>query len=407
MTETGRPRPDDGLRVEVVPSLRPARLLRVLRRLRLNKLLELLLWPDESIFWLLPALRASRRLTRELTPRAIVVFMMPYSTGLVGSMLSRRAGLPLIVNLDDSLTCSDMHPHFPTRLHYLMARGLEDFYARRADATIYVSETNLQAIRSRLPDVDPQRFHLVRYGADSAEVVAPPSQSADFEIAYVGAMTGWWSLIDSADGPLKAIYGAWSRLGRYQRTALDPRSSSPAFIGRAILQATSEHPDWNGRVKIAIYGNPYPAGLVSHALADSGVDRVVSVAPPVPHDEVPALLARADLLFLTLPGRKDGSRGGRISAKTYEYLTTNRPILAAVPHGENWDYLADKPGVWLVEPDDTSSMRAVVAELAAAKFAGRPLTFNRAELREQLSYARRAEEFAAVIEAAIDHRRRT
>jgi hypothetical protein len=407
VTETGRPRADDVLRVEVVPSLRPIRLLRALRRLRMNKLLELLLWPDESIFWLLPALRASRRLTGELAPRAIVVFMMPYSTGLVGTMLSRRGGPALIVNLDDSLTCSDMHPHFPTRLHYLMARGLEDFYARRADATVYVSETNLQAVRSRLPDVDPRRFHLVRYGADSAEVAAHVSQSADFEIAYVGAMTGWWSLIDAHGGPLKDIYATWSRLGRYQRTVLDPRTSSPAFIGRAILQATSEHPEWKGRVKLAIHGNPYPAELVSRALADSGVDQVVSVAPPVPHDEVPTLLAGADLLFLTLPGRTDGSRGGRISAKTYEYLTTNRPILAAVPHGENWDYLADKPGVWLVEPDDTAGMCAVVAELAASKFAGQPMSVNRAQLRAQLSYARRADEFATVIDAAIGHRRGT
>ena len=46
--------------------------------------------------------------------------------------------------------------------------------------------------------------------------------------------------------------------------------------------------------------------------------------------------------------RTDDTPGGRIASKTYEYLMTDRPILAAVPKGENWDYYAGKPGVWLV-----------------------------------------------------------
>jgi hypothetical protein len=130
----------------------------------------------------------------------------------------------------------------------------------------------------------------------------------------------------------------------------------------------------------------------------------VSVLDPVPHEQVAAIVDGADLLFITLPTRLDGSRGGRISAKTYEYLTTDRPILAAVPRGENWDYLADKPGVWLVEPDDRQAMRSVIEQLARAKRAGNPLSFDRSALQEQLSYATRASEFARVIRAAIERR---
>jgi hypothetical protein len=105
-----------------------------------------------------------------------------------------------------------------------------------------------------------------------------------------------------------------------------------------------------------------------------------------------------------LPERVDGSRGGRISAKTYEYLMTDRPILAAVPQGENWDYLADKPGVWLVDPGDRQRMTEVIAELADAKFAGRALSFDRRHLQEQLSYEARAAEFATVVRTAIERR---
>jgi hypothetical protein len=82
LTEAPRSLPDERVRVQVVRSWRPRRMFDALRRLRLNKLLELAVWPDESIFWIVPALLAARRLVREHAPEAIVVFMMPYSAGV-------------------------------------------------------------------------------------------------------------------------------------------------------------------------------------------------------------------------------------------------------------------------------------------------------------------------------------
>jgi hypothetical protein len=409
ITESRGPPRRGGVNVDTVQGLRPKRLFAVLRRLRLDKLIELLVWPDDAIFWVVPAILSGLRLIRKTSPSAIVVFMMPYSAGLVGVALSRLTGLPLILNLDDSPTCTDMHPYFPTRLHYRLAKALEDFYARSADAIVYVSQTNLDAVRSRAPGSVRDRFHLVRYGADAAGPGGrhpAPRSAANFDVAYVGAMTGWWTLLEQSApaGALERIHGVWSRLGRHRLAELDQRTSSPAIIGGAILDAVAAHPSWSGRVKLTIHGNPYPAAVVQRALVAAGVERVVSVLGPVSHDEVSALMLQADLLFLTLPKRVDGSRGGRISAKTYEYLATDRPILAAVPRGENWDFLADRPGVWLLDPDDRHGMAEVVDELAGAKFAGSPRGFARDELYRELSYATRSEEFAAVIRAGIAHR---
>jgi hypothetical protein len=426
LTVAEGPPPSERVRVEVVRSRRPSRVLALLARVRLGKLAELFVWPDDSVFWVAPAILAARRIARETRPEAIVVFMMPYSGGLAGAAVSRLTGLPLILNLDDSPTCTDMHPHFPTRLHHRLAGALEDFYVRRADAVVYVSQANLDAVASRQPESARGKLHLVRYGAEpvtagvranpeaGADAWVPPADDAQpapgdrFEIAYVGAMSGWWSLLDerAAAGPLARLYDAWTRLGRHQLVALDQRTSSPAVIGRAILDAIDAHPAWDGRIGLSVYGNPYPASLVERALASAGVERVVSVHGPVPHEQVASIIVGADLLFITLPKRVDGSPGGRISAKTYEYLATDRPILAAVPAGENWDYLADKPGVWLVAPDDREAMREVIVELAAAKLAGRPLAFDRGELRRELSYETKAQEFAAAISAAIARRAR-
>jgi hypothetical protein len=402
LTEGQGQRPSEHLSVEVVRPWRPRRLLAGLRRLRQAKLLELAVWPDASIFWLLPAILAGRRVIRQTRPSAIVVFMMPYSAGLVGLGLSRIAGLPLILNLDDSPTCTDMHPGFPTRLHYRLAKALEDFYVRHADAVVYVSRTNLHLVGARQPTGAQRKLHLVRYGAEETALRAAPA-GRNFKIVYVGAMSGWWSLVEHPPARrLERLYDAWAQLGRYELTRLDHRTSSPAIIGKAILDAIAEHPDWDGRVNLSVYGNPYPDALIERALSSAGVQSAVSVFGPVPHAQITDIILTADLLFLTLPKRLDGSPGGRISAKTYEYLMTDRPILAAVSPGENWTYLEDKPGVWLVAPDDRDGMKRVIDELAEAKFAGAPQTFDRSALRKELSYAKRAEQFAAVVLETID-----
>ncbi len=410
LTETGVSRSDGSISVELVRSWRPLRLLDAIRRAGLRKLLELVVWPDETIFWVLPAVLAGRRLVRQIKPSAIVVFMMPYSAGLAGIALSKLTKLPLILKLNDSLTCTDMNPSFPTRLHYHLARALEDLYVRSADAIVYVSKTNLEAVMARQRGYDRQKFHLIRGGADSATAPADAAIcGTEFEIAYTGGMSGWWTLIEqrSPASRLQRIHRAWSRLGRYELTVLDPQTSSPAIIGQAILDAITEHPEWAGHIGLTLLGNRYPMSVVARALTASGVEDVVKVLGPVPHDKVVDHLCKADLLFITLPNRVDGSPGGRISAKTYEYLATDRPILAAVPPGENWDYLTGKPGVWLVEPMNRRGMKEAITELAGAKFAGSARTFDRRHLHEELSYETRAAEFAKVLRAGIECRLNT
>jgi hypothetical protein len=408
LTGTDRAQSSGRVRIVTVRARSPTRLLKAMRRLRLTKLLELLVWPDESIFWVLPAILAGRRIVKQGAPSAIVVFMMPYSAGLVGLALARICGVALVLNLDDSPTCTDMHPDFPSRLHRWLAMALEDLYARASDSIVYVSQTNLEIVRSRQRADVRERFHLVRYGADEDDFRARPPAGDRFEIVYVGAMSGWWTLIDrgAAPSPLKAIYEAWLRLGRSQVTELDTSTASPAIIGEALLRALAEHPSWLGRVDMKIYDSRYPRAVVERALAAAGIEQVVHVCDAVAHDRVPDILTGADLLFLTLPRRVDGSRGGRISAKTYEYLMTDRPILAALPRGENRDYLADKPGVWLTEPADVDAIRRVIVELAEAKFAGAPRTFSRARVHEEISYGVRAREFEEAICAATERRAR-
>jgi glycosyltransferase involved in cell wall biosynthesis len=388
------------INVSFVKSWYPGGLIHWLSKLKFEKLLEWLIWPDSTIFWLLPAVFKAKELAKQQKPDAIVVFMMPYSTGLVGILLKWLIKRPLVLNFDDSPTCSDMSPSYPSWIHYHMIRCLEDFYISQADAIIYVSQHNLERLRSRQPKAQHFKCHLVRYGADVKEFSTPEALTDNqFSIVYIGGMNGWYEFyhLPQENTLPRKLYRVWMSFGRYEAVKLDYRGSSPVFIGKAVQQVATENPSWQDKIQVSIYGNKFSQTVVEKVLHNQNIADVVSVFGSIAHAEAIKIACQADLLFLTLPGRPDGSPGGRISAKTYEYLMSDRPILAAVPKGENWNYLEGKPGVWLVEPTDVAGMAKVIAQLARAKFSGRPLTFERTYLHKQLSYSTRAEEFDQIL----------
>jgi hypothetical protein len=76
----------------------------------------------------------------------------------------------------------------------------------------------------------------------------------------------------------------------------------------------------------------------------------------LPHDETIALMRSADLLFLPLYDLPLGRRAGIVPHKTYEYIGSRRPILAAVPDGDARDLLAGSGAAVLCRPTDTGAM---------------------------------------------------
>jgi glycosyltransferase involved in cell wall biosynthesis len=390
--------------IHYVQSWYPQAVMDFMGKLRLEKFLNYVNWPDQNIFWVLPAIWKGYWLIKQQKPDIIFVLMMPYSAGLVGIALKWLTGLPLVFTFDDSPSCTDMHSFCISWLHHHLEQKLENFYVQQADAVVYVSQFNLDLVKQRQPQQHQSKLHLIRCGADPldfATLIDATTETQSFEIVYTGGMNGWYEFYHRPEEKplLRKIYRYWLELGSYHRAKIDCRSSSPVFAGWAIQQAIAQNPDWQDKIKLTIYGNNFPEFVVQRVLENQNLTNVVSVFGILPHYQAIQLARLADLLFITLPNRSDGSAGGRISCKTYEYLMTDRPILAAVPKGENWNYLAGKPGVWLVEPTDIEAMNRAITQIAAAKFAGSPLRFDRSHLQPQLSYTNLIQDYCQIFDA--------
>lgn len=387
-----------------VPSRAPYAAYDILRKLRLRRLEKTFILPDRQRGWIKPATTEALRLIAEHKPDAVLVFAMPFSCGVIANRIKRESNIPVVLNLNDAPTCSDMWPVRPSKWHYKYAQKLETSFAENADAVIYVSEHNLERARQRLDDLTAKKLHLVRRAGVANKIQKTQVRKTDvFTILYTGTMVGWahfrrpsfWSKF--AD--------LWRKGGMYRLVEIDFRSHSPVYIGKAVKDLVTENPDWNGRIEILVVGNNRPRSIIEDVLAQHDLQDIVTVRAAVPQKDVQALHAEADLLFLALPDRKDSSPGGRIAAKTYDYLSTDKPILAALPAGENRNYLAAAPGVFITDPFAVEAMKEILNNFITAKFDGRPTEIDRRRLREELNAAKVVGKFQSILEDVLERKR--
>jgi hypothetical protein len=339
--------------------------------------------------------------------------MMPYSTGFAGILAKKVTGAPLVFNLDDSPTCLDQNPSFPSPVHYAATRRMEDFYIRSADAVAYVSQKNLERVRERQAPADRSKLHLIRYGATST---APPRSrcpghlpldSDTFNIVYVGGISGWDGfVIDERVPALKRLYRQVQDAMKYRLADVDHRPHGPVYLGQAVRDLTERRPEWKDRIRVHFFGRTHPHQPVDRVLQETGIRDIVTMHGPVDHATARQLQVAADCLFMSLPMRSNGAESSIISSKTYEYLQTDRPILAALPLGENATFLHGKPGVFVTPPDSRSEMAYALEKMVSkwTKEGPDALSVDRSELQGTLGSGARAQAFERLLSSLVSGR---
>jgi glycosyltransferase involved in cell wall biosynthesis len=99
---------------------------------------------------------------------------------------------------------------------------------------------------------------------------------------------------------------------------------------------------------------------LSDRVAELGL-RNVTLLPGVPHDQVPALLAAADICLVPL--RDVPMFSAFIPSKLFECLAAGRPVVGAVA-GEAAQILREA-GAQVVPPADSTALAAAIEALAA------------------------------------------
>ena len=205
-----------------------------------------------------------------------------------------------------------------------------------ADQVVVVSEGFRDNLISR--GVPAHKVHTIRNGVDTARFspAAGPGPAA-------GATVLLRARLGAAPGDCLVLYAGTHGISQ----GLPAVADAAARVG--------------GRpVRFAFVGDGADKRRLAQRVAELGL-RNVTLLPGVPSAEMPALLAAADVCLVPL--RDVPLFGSFIPSKLFEYLAAGKAVIGSV-RGEAAQLLAEA-GAVVVPPEDSGSLAAAVASLAA------------------------------------------
>lgn len=291
----------------------------------LKRFLGNLLLPDPQVGWLPFAFAAAKRIIRERTIDAVLITVPPFSTAMLVTKLRRAfPGLPIVLDFrDEWLTTTINLVSFNNneRARQIATRA-EAESVRDATMVVAVTEAAQRELRARYPGEDGAKFRYIPNGFDSkvgGASVREPRSDDRVVLTYMGS-----------------VYGS-----------TDPGSFVEAVLGLpAKLRA---------RLRVRFIGHIETAAYRESLLR---LGETVELRGFVGHAEALRALEESDYVLLITHDRIN------VSAKFYDYLSSGRPIVAAVhPDGEVRKLLEEtRAGRW-ADGGDAGAIRGLLTRI--------------------------------------------
>ncbi len=267
----------------------------------------------------------------------------PYSTAGAAATVGRALGIPVIFDFEDPWALDEMLIH-ETAVHAWLERRTMGRKLARADAIVMNTEEAATRVRQAFPQVARIPVHAIPNGFDADDFAGSSAEHSPgtFRIVHTG------SLHTELGGQRQLL----RRLVGGATPGVEFASRSLVYLTRALDELVAADQGIAGRIELHLAGR----------LTDG--DRAVVEHLPfvhehgfLPHDETIALIRSADLLFLPMHDVAPGRRVTIVPCKTYEYLASQRPVLAAVPDGDARDLLTAAGNARLCRPTDVAGMK--------------------------------------------------
>ncbi|MEO8679302.1 MAG: glycosyltransferase [Vicinamibacterales bacterium] len=307
------------------------------------------------------------RLVAESTPAAVYVSVPPFSIAPLAVKLARRSGLPVILDFRDNWS-QWCHSPYTTWLHYQLVLWRERACLEQASAIVATTAQIVRDLQAAHPHVDRRKFRAIPSGYDAPLLpVAAPREAATaarpFVIGYVGSFYYLPQLRASVMEP-------WYRLPPRHWLHYTPRREdwlyrTPFFFFRALQRLFEARPELRATVKVRFVGDSHD--WLRQQVEHFGLQDVVEHLGRLPHAATLEFEARCDALLAT-SAKVIGGRDPYIAGKTFEYLTSGRPVVAVVAAGEQRDFLQESGIALMCDPDDPALSAHALEQLVTGRF---------------------------------------
>jgi hypothetical protein len=281
----------------------------------------------------------------------IFATMSPFESAEVAGQVARQLGIPWVADLRDPWALDEMMI-YPSALHRKIAIQRMERLLSSAGLIVMNTPEAVAAIRANLPLLGNKKIISVTNGFDREDFAGVVKQRSDkkFRIVHSGYL--------HTEAGLQLRQRRYASLLGGVEKGVDILTRSHSVLLQALERWSAKRPEVRDDLELVLAGK-----------TSTGDQAVVSKSPLavqtrftgyLSHAKSLELVRTADLLFLPMHNLPEGKRSRIVPGKTYEYIASERPILAAVPDGDARDFLAQTGTSLLCRPDDLATMAELI-----------------------------------------------
>jgi hypothetical protein len=319
--------------------------------------------------------------------------LRPYSAARAAVAVARRLHRPLVMDLEDPWALDEMMV-YPTKVHRrLELRAMASALAG-ADAVVLNTKEAAARTLESFPELRGRLVRAVPNAFEPDEFEGPPPARSDgrFRIVHTGSLHTEEGIRHRSASRLRRALA-----GKVDGVDFLPRSH--VFLVEALERVLGRRPELREVVELHFAG-------VLTADDQQRLERLpyAKVLGFLPHAESIELVRSADLLFLPMHDLPLGRRATIVPHKTYEYVASGRPILAAVPDGDARDLLVASGTARLARPSDSEAMASLLEDEIQRWENGVGASPLRSDVVEGVAAPRLARDIAAVFDELLARR---
>jgi glycosyltransferase involved in cell wall biosynthesis len=320
--------------------------------------------------------------------------LVPYESAKGAERVARLLGKPWIVDLQDPWALDEMMV-FPTELQRQLSIRQMRRALRAADGIVMNTPESQSRVLERFPELRSKPVVSITNGFDGDDFAhaIEPRDDNRFRIVHTGYLHTELGKEHRTRAGLRKLLGG-------VMNDVDILTRSHIYLLEAINQLVAEEPELAREIELVLAGVQSSADR--EAVDESSLVEFLGYRP---HHETVALMQTADLLFLPMQNLPPGRRVGIVPGKTYEYLASKTPILAAVPEGDVRDILNAAGNAFVCRPDDVAAMAGILRAQIERKRAGLPAPPQDPWVVERFERRRLTEELSSLFDALSAPRR--
>jgi len=288
--------------------------------------------------WIPCGLIKSLKLIKKAKIDLIYAHGQPPSSFVVGLLLKKITGKPLVIDYDDSWTTS-VYEKKQKGIKKIIRQSIEAKLLKTADKVISVKKTTINEIMETFYGVENKKFKLITNGYDPKDFCGfVKKKNSKFVITYTGTIS-------------------------------DKYYYSPESFLKAIGKLIAEKKLLKENLKIKFIGmliERYKERFLK-LIRQLDINDIIELKGHCSHKECIESQMKSDLLLYIIESLhgKDISYqyAGVLPAKIFEYIYTGVPILAIVPPGYEADLIKKTKTGFIAEPNDVNSIKYTLLEI--------------------------------------------